>query len=138
MEENKKHYKLPEFPEPTDIDILEGFWGNQDFDLINKTLADSVIKLNDINNKLELYEREKVKTELTYKHKYREAYLSQDEKKTESWKKNKSEMLCESEEAKLFYLEEMTKELQRRASEIRFQLEVLKNISYNVRQELKI
>lgn len=133
-----KGYVLPSFPELTKEDIEQTFWGNQDFGLINEAMIKAVIELKDLNRKLANVERKRVKADLTHKHNYREAYLSQPEGRNETWKRNRAELECEDTEVALQYLEEISRELNRKASELRFELEALKNISFNIRQELRI
>lgn len=134
-----EHYKLPEFPDIIkEEDVLESFWGTHDPDKINEAAIQNMLDLKEINAQLLKVDRKKVKLELLYKHKYREIYLSQSSDKNETWKKHKTEMECEKEEIKLTYYEELSKELNRKAQEIRARLETLKNISYNVREEMRL
>lgn len=134
-------YKLPDFPDTVDVnedDLLEGFWGTQDPILINAALIRNVWDLKKVNELLTKVDRKKTRAELRYKHKYREVYLSQKDGKSETWKRNNTEMACENEEISLLYLEEMSKELSRRAQELRARLETLKNISFNMREEMRL
>ena len=134
-----EHYKLPDFPDVIkEEDILDGFWGTHDPEQINEASIQNMLDLKEINEQLLKIDRKKVKLELLYKHKYREVYLSQPSDKNETWKKHKTEMECEKEEIKLAYYEELSKELNRKAQEIRARLETLKNISYNVREEMRL
>lgn len=138
MTENKG-YQLPKFPTTfKEEDLLEGFWGSQDPSLINEALIRNVLDLKEVNNQLDKIDREKTKAELMYKHKFRESYLGQSDSKNEAWKRNSAEMSCEKEEIQLVYLNELSKELTRKAQELRARLETLKTISNNIREEMRL
>lgn len=137
-----KDYILPSFPEISELskeDLQHSFWGTEDFALVNEALIRAVLQYKELNQKIAEYERKKIKADLEYKHKYRLSYLSKSEGPgTESWKKSFAEMECEKEEIKLQYFEEICRELVRKSNEIKLEIDVLKTISFNIRQELSI
>lgn len=132
-------YNLPEFPKiVSDEEKLDNFWGDKDPAYINSALIKNILDLKAVNDELVKVDRKKVKAEINYKRKYRESYLNQPNSKSETWKKISSEMQCEKEEIKLLYLKEMSQELTRKAQELRGRLETLKNISFNLREEMRL
>lgn len=135
----KSNYRLPNFPNIlTDEDIAQTFWGSQNPGLLAEALMQTVVKLKELNKNIIEYERRRVKAELTYKHKFREAYLLQDQNRTEYWKKTNAELACEKEEIQMLYFQEICSELSRKTREIRDEIDVLKTLSFNYRQEMKL
>lgn len=133
------NYKLPNFPNIlTDEDIAQTFWGSQNPGLLAEALMQTVVKLKELNKSIIEYERKRVKAELRYKHKFREAYLSQEQNRTEYWKKTNAELACEADEIKMLYYQEVCSELSRKVKEIRDEIDVLKTLSFNYRQEMKL
>lgn len=126
------------FPPIEQENLLESFWNTRDIDLLNQALIDNVLNLKEINIKLAETGRKKAEAEANYKHKYRKLYLQQPNERTETWKKINSEINCESEEIKLNYYIELENEYTRKAQELRMRLETLKNISFNIREELRL
>lgn len=137
-------YKIPAFEDVFKKDInyneipIEGlFWDSKELDDLNKTIIDSTLRLRKTNELITKYDRKKTQLELEYKHAYREE-LFKAEGKTESQKKLVAEMKCEPIEMKLAYATEMVSELTRESYTIRAELDTLKNIGHNARQELRI
>ena len=136
---NENNYNLPKFPKiVSDEEKLDNFWGDKDPAFINSELIKNILDLKAINDELIKIDRKKVMAELTYKRKYRKVYLEQPSSRSETWKKTSSEIACEKEEIKLTYLKEMSSELNRKAQELRARLETLKNISFNLREEMRL
>lgn len=130
-------YKI-NFPELDEENLLESFWTTRDIDLLNEALINNVLDLKEVNRQLAKTGRKKTEAEQKYKHKYRKTYLSQPVERTETWKKINSEIECEEEEWELNYYIELETEYNRRAQELRARLETLKNISFNIREELRL
>ena len=100
-------------------------------------MIELTILLKDINKNLIKYERNKMNVDLEYKHKYRELFVSQ-EAKNENHRRILAEIGCQELEMKQYFLEEVIKELTRQAQTVRFELEVLKNLSFNLRKEMDL
>ena len=104
---------------------------------VNIKMIELTILLKDINKNLIKYERNKMNVDLEYKHKYRELFVSQ-EAKNENHRRILAEIGCQELEMKQYFLEEVIKELTRQAQTVRFELEVLKNLSFNLRKEMDL
>ena len=89
--------------------------------------------MNEINNQINDYTQKKVKTELEYKHKLRYHILTV-EAANATEKKILAELACE----KLAYLSEIIRELTQKANQLRLELDTLKTIGFNIRQEMKL
>ncbi len=136
----KQVIKMPEFPDLSGLENIESrgsFWDSQDLINMNSTLIVTVLSLKEINRQITDYSRQKTIAELEYKRKFRSLMISLDAK-TETLKKHMAEKACEEEEYKIAVLEEILKELNRIAADKRTQLDTLKIITYNLRQEMKI
>ena len=83
------------------------------------------------------YEREKTEIELNRNRIYRTTVLSSTAK-TESMKKQLAEIACEDYDIKLAFINEVIKELTRISAGLRIDLDILKTLSFNIRQEMKI
>lgn len=132
--------KLPEFPnwaEMESIDYGGSFWNDNDISNLNSTLIKTAINLKTLNSELTKYERKKVKKEIEYKHKYRTSLLESNGK-TESQKKLLAEIACSELEWQIEYLNEVIKELNRLSVTLRTELDILKTIGHNLRQEMKL
>ena len=53
-------------------------------------------------------------------------------------KKILAELACEKLEARLAYLSEIIRELTQKANQLRLELDTLKTIGFNIRQEMKL
>lgn len=104
---------------------------------MNDALILTTIRLRKINESITKYERKKIQKELEYKHKYRTTFL-EIEGKSESQKKMLAELACSKEEVAIMYLDEVVKELTREAYTIKTELDTLKTLGHNMRQEMKI
>lgn len=132
--------KMPEFPDWKDLESVESagsFWDYQEISNINNTLIRTVMNLKEVNRQLTNYERERTEVELNYKHLYRSTLINSTAK-TESAKKRVAEVACEDLEIQLFYLDEIIRELNRISSGLRIDLDILKTLSFNLRQEMKM
>lgn len=132
--------KLTDFPSFQDLENIESsgcFFDTQELTDLNSTLIRTLRNLKEVSRELTKYEREKVVLETEYKHTYRQTLLSSSAK-TESSKKLMAELTCEELESKIMFYEEVIKELTRMSSNLRMDLDILKTLSYNLRQEMKL
>lgn len=132
--------KLPSFPDSNKLleNELEGlFWDSQEINDLNKTLVLTVKKLRLINSKINKYEREKTKAQLEFKHKKRRAII-EAEGSSQKEKSIVAEIECEEEEMKIAYLDEVISELTRESQSIRLELDTLKTLGMNLRQEMRL
>ena len=132
--------KMPEFPSwegLESIDSAGSFWDTQELSHLNNTLIRTVVNLKEVSRQLTKYEREKTEVELNRNRIYRTTVLSSTAK-TESMKKQLAEIACEDYDIKLAFINEVIKELTRISAGLRIDLDILKNLSFNIRQEMKI
>ena len=132
--------KMPEFPSwegLESIDSAGSFWDTQELSHLNNTLTRTVVNLNEVSRQLTKYEREKTEVELNRNRIYRTTVLSSTAK-TESMKKQLAEIACEDYDIKLAFINEVIKELTRISAGLRMDLDILKTLSFNIRQEMKI
>lgn len=132
--------KMPEFPSwegLESIDSAGSFWDTQELSHLNNTLIRTVVNLKEVSRQLTKYEREKTEVELTRNRIYRTTVLSSTAK-TESMKKQLAEIACEDYDIKLAFINEVIKELTRISAGLRIDLDILKTLSFNIRQEMKI
>ena len=128
--------KMPEFPSwegLESIDSAGSFWDTQELSHLNNT----VVNLKEVSRQLTKYEREKTEVELNRNRIYRTTVLSSTAK-TESMKKQLAEIACEDYDIKLAFINEVIKELTRISAGLRIDLDILKTLSFNIRQEMKI
>lgn len=131
---------MPEFPSwegLESIDSAGSFWDTQELSHLNNTLIRTVINLKEVSRQLTKYEREKTEVELNRNRIYRTTVLSSTAK-TESMKKQLAEIACEDYDIKLAFINEVIKELTRISAGLRIDLDILKTLSFNIRQEMKI
>ena len=104
--------KLPDFKNvnPNQDNYIDNFWDSMKVEEHNKTLISTVLQMNEVNNQINLYSQKKVKAELA----------------------------CEKLEIRVVYLTEIIRELNQKATQLRTELDVLKTIGFNIRQEMKI
>lgn len=132
--------KMPEFPSwegLESIDSAGSFWDTQELSHLNNTLIRTVVNLKEVSRHLTKYEREKTEVELNRNRIYRTTVLSSTAK-TESMKKQLAEIACEDYDIKLAFINEVIKELTRISAGLRIDLDILKTLSFNIRQEMKI
>jgi hypothetical protein len=132
--------KMPEFPSwegLESIDSAGSFWDTQELSHLNNTLIRTVVNLKEVSRQLTKYEREKTEVELNRNRIYRTTVLSSTAK-TESMKKQLAEIACEDYDIKLAFINEVIKELTRISAGLRIDLDILKTLSFNIRQEMKI
>ena len=132
--------KMPEFPSwegLESIDSAGSFWDTQELSHLNNTLIRAVVNLKEVSRQLTKYEREKTEVELNRNRIYRTTVLSSTAK-TESMKKQLAEIACEDYDIKLAFINEVIKELTRISAGLRIDLDILKTLSFNIRQEMKI
>ena len=132
--------KMPEFPSwegLESIDSAGSFWDTQELSHLNNTLIRTVVNLKEVSRQLTKYEREKTEVELNRNRIYRTTVLSSTAK-TESMKKQLAEIACEDYDIKLAFINEVIKELTRISVGLRIDLDILKTLSFNIRQEMKI
>lgn len=131
---------MPEFPSwegLESIDSAGSFWDTQELSHLNNTLIRTVVNLKEVSRQLTKYEREKTEVELNRNRIYRTTILSSTAK-TESMKKQLAEIACEDYDIKLAFINEVIKELTRISAGLRIDLDILKTLSFNIRQEMKI
>ena len=131
---------MPEFPSwegLESIDSAGSFWDTQELSHLNNTLIRTVVNLKEVSRHLTKYEREKTEVELNRNRIYRTTVLSSTAK-TESMKKQLAEIACEDYDIKLAFINEVIKELTRISAGLRIDLDILKTLSFNIRQEMKI
>ena len=129
------HY--PDFEELHTISSSGSFWDNRDVDNLNATLIRTVLNLKEVTRQINEYERKRTQLDLEYKHKYR-LLMVDSTAKTESQKKRVAEIECEEIEFQLAYVNEIINELTKISQSLRIDLDVLKTIGFNIRQEMKI
>lgn len=132
--------KMPEFPSwegLESIDSAGSFWDTQELSHLNNTLIRTVVNLKEVSRQLTKYEREKTEVELNRNRIYRTTVLSSTAK-TETMKKQLAEIACEDYDIKLAFINEVIKELTRISAGLRIDLDILKTLSFNIRQEMKI
>ena len=136
----KSEIKLPDFKEIEVVsysNYFDNFWDSLKVEQYNETLISTVLQMNEINNQINEYTQKKVKTELEYKHKLRYHILTV-EAANATEKKILAELACEKLEARLAYLSEIIRELTQKANQLRLELDTLKTIGFNIRQEMKL
>lgn len=136
----KSDIKLPDFKDLEVVDAsnyFDSFWDSLKVEKFNETLIATVLQMNDINKQINIYTQKKVKTELEYKHKLRYHILTV-EAANATEKKILAELACEKLEARLAYLSEMIRELTQKSNQLRLELDTLKTIGFNIRQEMKL
>lgn len=137
--EKDKNYSLPKFSQfnPEIDDSLGVYFDSQDFVDLSDTMV-HLVKQNHAliqvlnKTKVDLYRAREL-----YDHQFREAYLGYTDG-TENYKKEMASRDCENLKINLDFLDEKAKELERRSLEIRFKMDVLKTISFNLRKELEL
>lgn len=141
MSNKKKNSNYPDFSKLKDIDFQGSFWDKQEFDTINVTLIQTTIKLREINYEIIEYEKKKNQVELLYKRKLRKSILELEKDKTianATQRKLLAELECEELETKLVLYNSILKELLTLANVFRNELDTLKTISHNLRQEMRL
>lgn len=136
----EKVINFPQFPDWKGLEEVESvgsFWSTEDFNNMNNTLIRTTLNLKQVSKELTKYETLKAKTEFEYNKLYRRTLLSSSAK-TETQKKQIAEMACEEYEAKILYYTEVIKQLNRIAQNYRTDLDVLKVLSFNLRQEMRL
>lgn len=136
----KSEIKLPNFKEIEVVsysNYFDNFWDSLKVEQYNETLISTVLQMNEINNQINEYTQKKVKIELEYKHKLRYHILTV-EAANATEKKILAELACEKLEARLAYLSEIIRELTQKANQLRLELDTLKTIGFNIRQEMKL
>ena len=106
-------------------------------DELNNALIELSSKMDNINNKINIYEKKKTKQDIIYKRHYRREFLSV-EVSTESHRRITAELKCEDDEMKLAYLTNILEELKRISWQLRTQLEILETLGHNLRRELNL
>jgi hypothetical protein len=132
--------KLPEYPDFEDLHTIhsEGsFWDHNEIDNLNSTLIRTVLNLKEITRQINDYERQRTQLDVEYKHKFRRLMVDSTVK-TESQKKRIAEIECEDLEFRLAYIDEVINELTKISQSLRIDLDILKTIGFNIRQELKL
>ena len=129
--------QYPNFEELHTINSTGSFWDSRDVDNLNATLIRTVLNLKEVTRQINDYERQRTQLDLEYKHKFRQLMVDSTIK-TESQKKRLAEIECEDIEFQLAYINEIINELTKISQSLRIDLDVLKTIGFNVRQEMKI
>ena len=128
----KSEIKLPDFKEIEVVsysNYFDNFWDSLKVEQYNETLISTVLQMNEINNQINEYTQKKVK--LRY-------HILTVEAANATEKKILAELACEKLEARLAYLSEIIRELTQKANQLRLELDTLKTIGFNIRQEMKL
>lgn len=118
-------------------DYRNSFWDSEDIADLNKTLIKTAVALKETNKQLLEYKRKKVVADLDYKKAYRQAIISSNAK-TETQKKQMAEIACEELEANCLYINTIIDELTIISNIHRNDLDILKTVGHNLRQEMRI
>lgn len=115
-----------------DLEILDNV-NYEDLDSLNRSLIKIASTLNQLDNKLDKWERAKAKYDVEYKRSYRYQVLH-SEMSTESLKKLYAQSECEDLEMKIVYATQIINDLKRRTNTLRSQLEIIQTIGNNIRR----
>lgn len=132
--------KLPEYPDFDSLHTVHSdgsFWDHHEIDNLNSTLIRTVLNLKEVTRKINNYERERTNLDLEYKHKFRRLMVDSTVK-TEGQKRRIAEIECEDLEFRLAYINEIINELTKISQSLRVDLDILKTIGFNLRQEMKL
>lgn len=119
-----------------EFSFQDSFQDIEQLEEVNTESTKLLLKLRKINHMLVQEEREKLKLDSEYKNKFRKAYLAQENSKNETQRKLLAEIQCEELEIKIIKKEQIIKELNRLVQLIKIELDTLKTIGFNIRQEL--
>lgn len=135
-----ENFKFPKFPEWNDLKELDNtglFWDDQDISNLNTALIKTIIALRSISNELTKYEKKKREVDLALKRKFRSEFL-QSTADNSTIRKMLAEVACEELEWKSAYLDEIIKELVKDSNRLRTELDILKTLGHNLRQEMRL
>lgn len=124
--------------ETQDFSFLDSFADIQDLQLINKEIALLILHMRRISEQLDVTEKLKVKADIAYKRKYTQEYLKLENSKNETQRKLMAEMQAESEQIEVLKYEQLAKEKQRQIYTMRNEIDALRTIASNLKQELQI
>lgn len=129
--------KNPTFDNLKNIDGKGLFWDSNEFTDLNSTLIITVKTLRAVSEEITKYERKRSEIALEYKQSIRR-FLVESKAKTETQKKQLAEIEYEDLEADLENVEVILKELHRIAGNLKVELDILKTVGHNLRQEARI
>lgn len=128
---------FPDWTSLQEVRYEDSFWDNEDISNYNSTLIKTGLNLKEINKQLNIFEKLRLQKEIEYKRKFRNELLNATAR-TESQKRILAEIECEDIESELAYYDSIVKELNRLSLALRTDLDILKTIGFNLRQEMKI
>lgn len=118
--------------------FLDSFADAQDLAIINKEMATLILKMRALSNELSVAEKKKSNADYAYKKEYNRAYINLgDSAKNETYKKIMAEIECEDLELNVIKFDLLAKEKQRQIYQIRSEIEALRTIASNIKQELQ-
>lgn len=120
-----------------DFSFLDSLADVQDFAVINRETVRLILKMRKMNAEINLREVEKVKAQRAYDKAYREAYIKHEHAKNETHRKLLCEQECEELELKVVYQDVYIKQLTRLVQQAKIELDALKSLGFNIRQELQ-
>lgn len=119
------------------LNYSDTFLDQEDMSNLNSALINTGLSLKRVNAEIEKYDRIKRIKELEYKRKFRREIVDA-QAATASQRKAIADINCEELESEVAYYTSVVDELTRISSVLRTDLDILKTIGFNLRQELKI
>lgn len=129
--------RFPSIEELESIDNRGLFWDSQELSDLNSTIINTTKSLRAVSTEISKYERQRMELQLEYKRGMRQSIVHSTAK-TETLKKQLAEIEHEDLEADLEVLEAILRELNRIAANLRLELDTLKTIGHNLRQEMRL
>lgn len=115
-----------------DLEILNNV-NYEDLDALNQSLIKIAITLNQLDNKVDEWEKRKAQYDVEYKRTFRDKVIH-SEMSTESLKKLYAQAECEDLEMKIIYAGQIIGDLKRRTNTLRNQIDIIQTIGNNVRR----
>lgn len=133
-----KHKTLAEAIREDNFSYLDSMADYQSLQMIDKQSIVLLLAMNDLNEKLTEAERAKAQIDFNYSRAYRRAYSKYiDGAANETHRKLLAEVDCEELELQKVKNDTYIKEYNRLINKIKIELDVLKSLGHNLRQELK-
>lgn len=127
-----------DFPDWSNVlNYADTYLDQEDMTNLNDSLIKTGLNIKKINSEMEKYDRLRTAKELEYKRKFRREF-QEAQGTNATQKKIIAEINCEELESELRYYENVVNELTRMSAVLRTDLDILKTIGFNLRQELKI
>lgn len=119
------------------FNFLETFGDLGTLEKINEGILQLLFEMRKVSKELDEVEARRIKAEFALDVKYRREYFEVKSASNETQRKLIAEMACEKEEKEKIRYEELAKRKNRRINSIKIEIDSLKTIGYNMRQELK-